>query len=666
MARTGFLGWSLRSGCDEECDPAAFVQQFADGIPSPVFYKDASGAYRVCNKAYERLVGLSRREILGKGTRDIFPPQEAAEHERYDQALWVSGHVQSYDRPFKATDGSERRGLCRKSLITDDDGKPVGLIGIVTDITDLMGTQVALRRREEWFRALTEQALDLTVVIDAEAVIRFASPSVERILGWTPVQLIGGSLFVYVHPEDASTMREAIARNVNGKPGQERLVELRFRGRDESWRTLEVIGHNRLGDPAVRGIVVNARDVTERRSAQQKLLENEKRFRSVVENMPGLLAAASADFVPLAWNGECERVTGWRADEIVGNRSALRRLIPDKSVRDKLRQRYRTEGPDFREFEVDLHCRDGRVRTISWSSLSGRFPILGWPVWGIGRDVTEEKQARQAIAVASRMTATRILAAGTARHIENLVRVTSGNAALLSASVRDADAKASLTEILRTAEKAGRLSQQLLAYAEHRRAVPRPVDVNQAVREAVDFDGVSDLRHEISIELDLDSHASPVRADPSQITQIVAYLLANAGESISGAGKVVIRTRAVSLGEPDETTPSNLKPGTYVRLSVEDTGCGMDGQTAKRIFEPFFSTKADGLGLGLPGVYGIVRSLEGAITVDSREGSGSTFTVYLPAPAEARMISKPVPPPADVPDLQTEPSGALAAYKKAG
>ena len=666
MARTGFLGWPLRSGCDEDCDPASFVQQFADGIPSPVFYKDASGVYRVCNKAYERLVGLSRREILGKRTRDIFPPQEAAEHERYDQALWVSGHVQSYDRPFKATDGSERRGLCRKSLIRNADGKSVGLVGIVTDITDLVGTQEALRRREEWFRALTEQALDLTVVIDAEAVIRFASPSVEQILGWTPVQLIGGSLFVYVHPEDASTMREAIARNVNGKPGQERLVELRFRGRDESWRTLEVIGRNRLSDPAVRGIVVNARDVTERRGVQQKLLENERRFRSVVENMPGLLAAASADFVPLAWNGECERVTGWRADEIVGNPGALRLLVPDKPAREKLLQEYRAKGPDFRGLEVDVHCRDGRVRTISWSSLSGRFPIPGWPVWGIGRDVTEEKQVHQAIAVASRMAATRVLAAGTARHIENLVRVTSGNAALLSASVRDADAKASLAEILQTAEKAGRLSQQLLAYAEHRRAVPRPMDVNEAVLEAMDLDGAPVLRHEISIELDLDSHASLVQADPHQITQVVAYLLANAVESISGAGKVVIRTRAVSLGKPDHATPSNLKPGAYVRLSVEDSGCGIDAETAKRIFEPFFTTKPEGFGLGLPGVHGIVRNLEGAITVDSREGGGSTFTVHLPALAETRKISKPVPQAPDVPDLQTESGGALAAYKKAG
>ncbi len=493
----------------ESPDPLVFVQRFADGLPNPIFFKDARGVYRICNLAFEKLVGRPRTHILGQGASAVLPPDLASEDERTDRELWVGGGVQSYRRPFRATDGAARQGLWRKSLITGADGKPSGLIGIVTDITELLEAQETAERRENWFRALTEHALDVIVVIDREGLIRFITPSVERVLGWTSASLTGANLLAYAHPEDVQATREAIARSLTRRPGEEQLVELRFRCRDESWRTLEVIGNNCIDDPAVQGIVVNARDVTIRRRAQREL--------------------------------------------------------------------------------------------------------------------------QQALVATTRLAAARTLARGVAHNVNNLMLTIEENAALLIDRTHDSDGQELLADVARAAEKAAELARQLQAYALGGRVQLRPTSLNTAVEETLTVAVDTVLRPEIGVETVLDSSLSRIEADPAQISQLVSNLVTNAAEAITGTGQITIRTSNVVLPEGDPSAPGSLASGPHVRLTIRDTGCGMDAKIVAQAFEPFFSTKFVGRGLGLSEALGIVKNQGGAISVESDPGSGSTFTVYLPA-----------------------------------
>ncbi len=486
-----------------------FVQRFADGLPNPIFLKDARGVYRVCNLAFEKMVGRPRASILGQISAAVLPADLASEEERNDRELWVSGRVQSYRRPFKATDGAVRQGLWRKSLITGADGKPSGLIGIVTDITDLLEAQGEAERRGKWFRALTDHALDVIVVIDRAGLIRFITPSVERVLGWTAASLTGANLLAYAHPEDVEATREAISRSLTRRPGEEQLVELRFRARDESWRTLEVIGNNCMEDPAVQGIVVNARDVTVRRLAQRGL--------------------------------------------------------------------------------------------------------------------------EQALLATNRLDAARTLAGGVAHNVNQLMTTIEGKAALLIDRVHDSDAQDLLADVASAAEKAAELARQLLAYALGGRTQPKPTNLNSAIEETLLVAVDTVLRPEIELALDLDPSLARIEADPAQIAQLVSNLVTNAGEAIAGSGDITIRTANVAIPEGDRSAPGGLAPGPYVRMIVRDTGCGMDAKTAAQAFEPFFSTKSPGRGLGLSAALGIVKNQGGAMSVESNPGAGSTFTVYMPS-----------------------------------
>ncbi len=493
-----------------------------------------------------------------------------------------------------------------------------------------LGSDKVLPRSERWFQALLSGALDLITVVDAKGKILYSAPSTERVVGWKPIDVEGHLIGDFVHPDDALALGAAFARALEHTAAEAKFEEIRFRTPDGSYRRIEVVGNNRLADPAVHAVVVSGRDVTQKREDEERLRRSEKKLRDLVQNMPVLVFAVSADLVPLAWNKECERVTGWSAAEILRRRDGIAHLVPDAAEREDLIRRVRTVGRDFRAFETRLTAKDGSIKTIVWSSLAGRAPIPGWQMWAIGRDVTAEKHALRVVIEASRLAATNTLAGGVARNINDLMKVVAEQAATLLASATGPKARGALGEIGKAADAAARLAEQLLAYSRGATTQPGPVNLNDAVRRAVAAEGEPGTRNGISIALDLEPALAPTQADASHIDHLVGYLLTNAKEAITGRGSIVIRTRNVAPS-PEEAEAQHLSANGSVRLSIRDSGCGMTAETAARAFEPFYSTKLAGRGLGLAAAFGIVTSHLGKIGVESRVGDGSTFTVDLPA-----------------------------------
>ncbi len=262
---------------------------------------------------------------------------------------------------------------------------------------------------------------------------------------------------------------------------------------------------------------------------------------------------------------------------------------------------------------------------------------------GVAMDVHHEKQLEQQFRSAQKMEAIGQLAGGIAHDFNNMLTAVLGNANLV---LDDLDANSplrpDLEEIVKAAERAAALTRQLLAFGRKQVLQPVSVDLNASVRDLMQM-----LRRVIGEHIELttvgDPQLSPIRADPTQIEQVVMNLVVNARDAMPTGGRLSIETANVKLDQDYAAGHLSVRPGRYVMLAVSDTGTGIDEATRRRLFEPFFTTKAlgKGTGLGLATVYGIVKQSGGYIWVYSELGHGTTFKVYLPVGEEVPHVPHP-------------------------
>ena len=257
------------------------------------------------------------------------------------------------------------------------------------------------------------------------------------------------------------------------------------------------------------------------------------------------------------------------------------------------------------------------------------------------RAEAERRRLEGELQQAQRLESLRVLAGGVAHDFNNLMVGVLGNAELLRMTLPACPETAGkLDTIVESACQAGDLAQQMLAFARGGKYQTCAINLNSVV-EAVLRLHEGTPRAGVTVERELAPELPAVEGDPTQVQQVVANLCLNAVEALSGLGRVTVRTEEVEVDDPEARRLGGLRPGRYVLLTVTDTGEGMDAETASRVFEPFFSTKRQGRGLGLAAAHGIVRAHGGHIAVQSRPGLGTTLSVYLPAGTE------PAAPPAN-------------------
>jgi diguanylate cyclase (GGDEF)-like protein/PAS domain S-box-containing protein len=247
-----------------------FTKELLEVLPNQIFYKGLDDKYLGFNRSWEEFMGMRREDWIGKTPHDLLTPDLAALAAMEDRDVLQSGKSIASEVVLQNGDGVERQMVKHISSFTSPDGKPVGLIGVLTDITDFKQVKRALEASEGRFQVLTESAMDIVTVLDADGVITYQSPSVRHLLGVDPQQMVGRSQYDFVHEDDVSSMRVRFAELV--KNGYiDKPFEFRVQAHDGSWRVLESIGKSCLDVPAVRGIVVNTRDVTERRAIEQRV-----------------------------------------------------------------------------------------------------------------------------------------------------------------------------------------------------------------------------------------------------------------------------------------------------------------------------------------------------------------------------------------------------------
>jgi PAS domain S-box-containing protein len=500
---------------------------------------------------------------------------------------------------------------------------------------------VALRASEARYRRLFEAAQDGILLLDArDGKIIDVNPFMVAMLGYPHAQFLGKELWEIGLFKDVAAARAAFVELTTN--GYIRYEHLPLKTADGHQVDVEFVSNLYMVDD-VQVIQCNIRNITAHKRAEDVLRESQRLAFNLVAHLPHRILVKDTASVIQFCNANYARDVGLEPEAIVGKDAFdfYPRVIAEAQNADDRE----VMALDVVKDVVEPHRvgeQERWVHTIKVPYRDQGGAIVG--VLALMEDVTERRQLEDELRQSQKLEGLGLLAGGVAHDFNNMLTGVLGYCDLFSTRLRPDDPLAGdIAQIRKCGERATVLTRQLLAFSRKQVLELNVLDVNGLVS---DLFGMLErlIGEQIELKSAFATDAGRVRADYGQLQQVLLNLVVNARDAMPDGGRVTITTRNVALDANNAGRGLDLDMGEYVTLAVTDNGSGMDDDAKRRIFEPFFSTKqmGKGLGLGLATVYGIVKQSGGDIGCESRPGSGTTFTVYLPrveAEVEA-VISK--------------------------
>ena len=571
---------------------------------------------------------------------DIFDLFHPGDRERIAYAL--NDHIKN-NTPYRAEfrmrhkDGHYLWVYSRGQAHRDAQGRPISMMGSISDISELKEAQEALRQNEERLRLFFEATQDGLWEQNLNTGEVFWSDRVFEILGFQKNEIRPNfdHFKEQLHPEDLSPFLQAVDGTL--KDSQTFRVEARIKRKDG--RLLWVLMRGRAYRDA-QGVPVRMigalSDISARKKVEEQLRASEYRYRTLTENAPEAVLVLDMDtgrFVDQ--NAAAERLFKCTPEELskIGPVDLSPALQPDglpshEKAMVKLREAVRGGSPFF----------DWTHQDLSGTPIPCEVRLLRMPdpsrvlIRGTITDISERKRLEDQLRQALKMEAIGKLAGGIAHDFNNLLMVIQGHIEFLGERIGKTDPMhKNLEPIAQASHRAAELTRQLLAFSRQTVLKAEVLDLNKIVTDAGNM-----LRRLIGEDIEFRTVCSPglglIKADATQIHQVIMNLAVNARDAMPNGGKLSIETANVEFDADYTRRHLGSRAGPYVMLGVTDTGHGMDAQTKARIFEPFFTTKprGQGTGLGLAMTYGFVKQSGGYIWVNSELGQGSSFRVYFP------------------------------------
>ncbi len=593
------------------------------------------GEITFVNKTYCEYFGRTSEEFVGTTFLSLIPEADQKVVMENISALTVQSPTQSHVHKVVAPNGDIRWQRWTNRAVFDAQGRTVGYQSIGEDITGHKRAEEALRESEEKYRLLVESTTDWIWACDVNGIHTYSNDAIISLLGYESHEIVGSSSFDLMHPGDRERVRnwfqEAVAQKI-GWVGD----AIQWLHRDGSVRFMESRAEPILdADGHLVGFSGVDRDITKRKEMEEALRDSEQRYSSLFKNNHSvmlLIDSENADIIDA--NPAACSFYGWGHEELTSRKITDINTLTQKQVFQEM-QLARSE--QRRHFYFRHRLASGEIRDVE--VYSGPITVYGRQLlYSIVYDITERIQAeadreglKAQLEQTQRMKAIATLAGGIAHEFNNALAGITGNIELLEMDLPENEEIRNRVKPMKvSSRRMARLTSQLLAYARGGRYQPSALSLNHFVEDTVPL-----LRHgmdaEIRAETDLPRGISNVEADLTQMQMVLSAVLANSAEAIEGKGRVRISTRNVEIGEEFAKHHPGLNPGSYVCLTIEDDGKGMDEDTRTRVFEPFFSTRFQGRGLGMAAAYGIVKNHDGWIGVDSELGKGTVVRIYLPA-----------------------------------
>ena len=593
--------------------------------------------YLDVNETACRDLGYSREELLAMSIHDVDPDLDPESFHKFEEKLQKTGSVR-LETTHRRKDGSTFPVEVSMGTVTLD--RLYGL-GIARDISERQQASEALRQSEEKFRALVESTSDWIWEVDTNGLYTYVSPRVEVLLGYTPEEVLGKSPFDFLLPDEMQRVSkifgEAIMKRVP-------LVSLENTNLHKAGRVvvLETSGipfFNLHGEFAgYRGI---DRDITERKQTAQALAESEHRFKAILDaTMDGILVADAQSKTFVTGNRAICDMLGYQLDELI--RLGVEDIHPAESLVEVQHQFERQMKGEIRvASDLPVQRKDGSIFFADVGSasmiLAGRSLLVG-----VFHDVTERKRVEEEISKLNNELEEKVVErtqqllavqedlvrkeklvllgqiVGSVGHeLRNPLGVMNNAVYFLQTVLEDADetTREYLKIIKDEISDAERIVSDLLDAVRTKPPQPKAVEVHEVIGQTL---GKLTIPPAVSVKLDIPETLPALRVDVMQIQQVFRNLISNAVEAMPEGG--VLEISAVENRQDDGT----------VTVSVRDSGRGITPEVLAKLFQPLFTTKASGIGLGLVVVKNLIQANGGTIRVESAIGQGTTFTVVLP------------------------------------
>ncbi|MCX7913908.1 MAG: MEDS domain-containing protein [Thermodesulfovibrionales bacterium] len=510
--------------------------------------------------------------------------------------------------------------------------------GVAEDITELKRASEELRNEKERLQALLDQAPFGIAVIDQDGSFKYINPKFTEIFGYLLSDIPDGKTwFRKAYPDTAyrnSVIKAWKDDLKKSRPGEKRPRIFKVKCKDGLEKIINFIpvqltsGENLMA----------CEDITSIKLSEQALRESEEKFRELYENAPVGYHELDHEGKIICVNQTELDMLGYDAQEMVGQ--YLWKFVADPGIKEIISGKLSGEIPPGSSYERQYIKKDGTILPVlaqdrllkdKEGNITG-IRVTIQDISELKRLENDKKALEEQLRQSQKMEAIGQLAGGIAHDFNNILTAIIGYCNLSLSMLRKEDPlKRYIEEIDRAAQRASELTGRLLAFGRKQILDVKVIDLNKIL---LSIEGMLRrvIREDIELCIFTAEGGAMIKADPSQIEQIIINLVTNARDAMPEGGKLIIETANVELDEEYASKHIGVKPGRYVMLSVSDTGKGMTEEVKNRIFEPFFTTKESGkgTGLGLPMVYGIVKQSGGNIWVYSEPNKGTTFKIYFP------------------------------------
>ena len=523
------------------------------------------------------------------------------------------------------------------------------LTGVVMDVTERKKAESARREAEEKYRGIFENAVEGIYQTTPSGRFLTVNPAMARMAGFdSPDEMIAAVTDIGAQFYADRKRREEFTRLL-AEQGVVNAFEIEIRRRNGS---VAWLSENARAVYDTGGAVLyyegSAEDITSRKQAEDSRRQSLELLLGVIEGTTDGIYVKDREGWYVMANAAAAHLIGKPVADVIG-RNEAELFTPEtyEAIRERDRQIMASGHPQT--FEETVLTAAG-VQRVFFTTKAPWFDFQGNAIGviGIARDVTDLKRLEVRVHHAQKMEAIGLLAGGIAHDFNNLLTVINGYASVLLTSLAQTDPVRDFAQQMADAgERAATLTRQLLAFSRKQVLKPVVLDLNRVVAGTERL-----LRRVIREDVKLITRLEPtlqlVKADPGQLEQVIMNLAVNARDAMPEGGRLVISTDNVIL---NGQAPADVLPGPHVRLTVEDTGCGISAEALPHIFEPFFTTKGvgKGTGLGLATVFGIVKQSGGHIEVASQIGRGTLFTIHLPAVTDGERTPAPGAAPRELP-----------------